>query len=190
MIEAFLKSIERLESLIRLKNDSKRAIFVDHVDPIYREVSLIANDYQTILADIRNELQQFDFSKGSGSQIISMLVKRRREHERTRESLKKYSVSLKQNNRRDDIQKFAVAVFGLLNIEPVTIEMIQDLASKQTPRLSTATTSLISDLTKVSITPESKRRALILINHYHKKIDKHLDLVTEAYFDLKTKCLV
>lgn len=190
VMDIFLKSIERLDGLVRLRHDLNRTIFTDHVDPMYKDLALIVDDYHAILEDVRNVLQEFDFSKGSGSHIVSMLIKRRQEQEGRRQNLRRYSMSLKENNRRDDVQKFAAAVFNLLNIEPVSVEIIQNLAGRRTPRLSTATTALISDLTKISITPESQRRALILINHYKKKIDWHWDLVSQAYFDLRTKYLI
>lgn len=104
--------------------------------------------------------------------------------------MKRYSKILGENNNRNDIQKFAGTVFDLLNIEPVTKEMIRGLAEKRTSQSpATAATSLISDLTKVSITPESKRRALALIGIYKKKIDYHWDLASRAYYSLKTKYL-
>jgi len=184
-----LKLMDKVESLIRLKHDINRNLFTDHIEPIYRDLGIVVDNYHSILDEVNTVLRDFDFSKESGSRIVSMLIKRRKEHERTRESLKRYSEILGENNNRGDIQKFSGLVFDLLSIEPVTIEMIRGLADKQTPRTSTATTSLISDLTKISITPESQRRALILIGHYKKKIDHHWDLASRSYFALRTKYL-
>lgn len=192
MIDIIFRLVDKLEGLdglIRLKHDVNRNFFADHVDPIYKDLGIVVENYHSILDEVNAVLHGFDFSKESGSRIVSMLIKRRKEHERTRESLKRYSKILGNNHNRGDIQKFAGAVFDLLNIEPVTIDLIRGLAEKQTPRTSTATTSLISDLTKISITPESQRRALVLIGHYKKKIDHHWDLASRAYFQLRTKYL-
>lgn len=193
MIDIFLKLVDQLEGLdglIRLKHDINRNLFKDHIDPIYKDLGVIVDNYHSILDEVNGVLHNFDFSKESGSRVVSMLIKRRKEHEQTRESLKRYSKILADNNNRNDVQKFAETVFNLLNIEPVTVEMIRGLADKRTPQSSaTATTSLISDLTKVSITPESKRRALALVGIYKKKIDYHWDVVSRAYYALKTKYL-
>ena len=193
MIEIFLKLVEQLEGLdglIRLKHDINRNLFKDHIEPIYKDLGVIVDNYHSILDEVNGVLNDFDFSKESGSRVVSMLLKRRLEHEQTRESLKRYSKILGENNNRNDIQKFAGTVFDLLNIEPVTKEMIRGLAEKRTSQSpATAATSLISDLTKVSITPESKRRALALIGIYKKKIDYHWDLASRAYYSLKTKYL-
>ena len=189
MIDIFLKIIDDLEKLTRLKIDFDRKMFEDHIDPIYKDLKLIVDNYHSILKDVKNSLQETDFSRASTNRIVSMLIERRQEYGRVRGEIKRYSKTLKENNNRDDIQKFAIATFDLLNVEPVTMEMIENITGKQPPKATNATISLIWDLTRIPITPSSQKGVLGLVKFYSKEIDRHWDIVSQYYFELRTKYL-
>lgn len=191
MIETtFLNILDNLVKLKQFKSDSDRKLFENHIAPIYNDSRTIIDNYHEILRDVQAKLKETDFSQTSTHTIILMLVQRREEHERIRGEVKKYSKTLTRGNYSKDIQIFATAVFNLLNIEPVTTEMIQCFMLKPHPKTKTATTSLIWDLSKVlEANSNSQKAALSLVKHYIKEIDEHWDTVSESYFELRAKYL-
>jgi hypothetical protein len=190
MLGAIQDILENLIKLAQFKSDSDRKVFETHVDPIYQDLKVIVANYHEILREIKITIQETVISPDSSRSIVSMLIERRREHEMTRAEVKRYANALKVNYHSKEIQEFATATFNLLNIEPVTVEMIQCFKETPPPKLKTATTSLIWDLSKVlPPSADSPRGALSLIRHYEKEIDDLWEAASQSYFELRTRYL-
>jgi hypothetical protein len=52
MVELFLKLIDRLIDLLERQKKSKRAIFTDHIEPLFTDLAQIHSDYLTSLNEI------------------------------------------------------------------------------------------------------------------------------------------
>jgi len=190
MLDIIHEILENLLKLAQIKSDKDKNIFDSHIDPIYRDLQLVVANYREILGDVRKQLRENPVSQASTRKIVSNLIEQRKEQAVIRAELKQYAKSLKENTQIREVQNFASAVFDILDIEPVTSEMISQFVQKSPPKTSTATTSLVWDLSKVlHPSPISLRGALSLIKHYEKKIDTLWEVVSQRYYDLKVKYL-
>ena len=188
MIDTLLSIVDNLTKLTQYKYEIDRKAFENHIEPIHDSLQKIVMNYQAILTDVINNLQMNDYSPAASKEIISMLTKRRMEYEQTRIGMKKYSKVLKEKNLGKEVQKFASATFNLLDIEPVTPEIIKHFPSERPSRTKTAASSLIFDLKKMHDT-DSKRGILSLAKYYKKEINKHWDSVNQSYYELRIKYL-
>ncbi len=190
MIDIFLRVVDNLVKLTQFKFDIDRKVFENHIEPIYTDLKKIVDDYHTILKDVINSIQTSDLSQSPPKDIISMLSKRRSDYAQMRDGVKKYSKVLKESKCSKDIQKFAAATFDLLDVEPVTPEVIKYFTDKKISRTKTAASSLIIDLTKIhDNSPSSKRSVLSLAKYYTKEIDKRWENVSQSYYELRIKHL-
>jgi len=188
MLDAIKEILENLIKLAQFKSDYDQKVFKNHIDPIYKNLHIIVRNYHEILSDLKRQLQKTTISQTSAHKIVSTLIERRREHELIRAELKRYAKALEENTRAKEVQNFAKAVFDVLDIEPVTSEMISKLVQKSPPRTNTATTSLAWDLSKI-LPPSatSVRGAIGLIGYYEKEIDRLWDVASQRYYELRTR---
>ena len=96
MLELVLKLIEHLQDLLKLRDANSRAIFTDHIEPIYRDIKTIYDDYvlafqktRGALLDVRTPL----------SSIVHDLKLERQRNLRLRQELVAYSNAFRSSMR-------------------------------------------------------------------------------------------
>jgi hypothetical protein len=188
MLEAIQEILENIIKLAQFKSDYDRKVFETHIDPIYKNLHIVVDNYREILKDLNTRLQEPGLSQEAARKIVSGLIEQRRKHAIARAELKRYAKALKENTRSKEVQNFAAAVFDILDIEPVTSEMIEQFSDK--PKTRTATTSLAWDLSHVLAPSTGSLRGVFgLIRHYETKIDGLWDVASQRYYELRSRYL-
>lgn len=140
MLDLFLKLIDRLIDLVKERAQTRRALFTDIVEPLFRDLEPVADDYFAFFDSIRADLA------AAGPRDVSLLVdkaKRGREANlRAREKVRSLSKAiLEAVNDGDVVAHFAAQVlvfFGSFELRPsravrivALLDQLSDLDAKQ-----------------------------------------------------------
>jgi len=88
MIDLFLKLLEHLQTLLKTRNANNREIFSDHIEPIYKSIQTVYDDYVAAFEATRVLLTDDGTALET---IVADLKTKRKENHRLRQELVTYS---------------------------------------------------------------------------------------------------
>src|SRR5262249_55234711 len=90
MVDAIIRVIDRLIQLVEIRKRFNRQMFEDHIDPIYKDLQIVIDDYREIILAIETIL-----NRGVKPQkVLEELITRREKYARVRDEIKKYAEAL------------------------------------------------------------------------------------------------
>jgi len=87
MIDASVRIIDRIVSLVRSRQDSNRRLVKDHIDPLFKEMTHIHSDYIQSFTSILSELENSDDAEA----IVALLRGKKQELEYLRVKVHAYA---------------------------------------------------------------------------------------------------
>jgi hypothetical protein len=96
MLELVLKLLEHLHTLLKMRDAGNRATFEDHIQPIYRDIKTVYDDYTAAFKATRHSLINPDVPLDS---IIQELRAKRDFNPRLRQELVSYSEIFQESGR-------------------------------------------------------------------------------------------
>ena len=121
MLELILKLLEHLGALLKLRDASNRTAFVDHIEPIYRDIKVVYDDYTAVFKATNTSLLD---EKVSLDSIIKALKSKRSVNERLRQELVSYSHTFRTSGRfPEEFSTFCFYASSIILSEPTDVEM-------------------------------------------------------------------
>jgi hypothetical protein len=136
MIDALIKVIDRLIQLVETRKRFNRQMFEDHIDPIYKDLQAIVDDYREIILAIETKL-----NRGKTEKVLKELITRREKYARVRDEVKKYADALANAKLNEDVYNFAQSCGNLFLFEPTM---------RRGSPVRSALTSLLDDIAFVT----------------------------------------
>jgi len=182
MVDAIIRVIDRLIQLVEIRKRFNRQMFEDHIDPIYKNLQIVIDDYREIILAIETKL-----NRGVKPQeVLEELITRRERYARVRDEVKKYAEALANAKAKlnEHVYEFARSSRDLFLFEP-TMQL------RASP-IRSALSSLIDDLAYAIEHPDSCGPHVIgrvLIGRYKAGIAYHWDDISSKYFQLRAEYL-
>jgi hypothetical protein len=111
MLELFLKLVEKVTDLLKERQKSRRAVMDDVIDPLFKEMPLVVQDYLSLFAKAEEHLRR---SSGPGDSqlhdVISDLKSRREKFLAIRIKLREMASLIQLEFSDERIVGFAVSV--------------------------------------------------------------------------------
>lgn len=179
-MELILKLLEKLRGLLELQKNLTRAVFEDHIEPIYSMVGKVTNDYLRLFEQMRNQLADDSISLLI---ILKKRVNRRKKLELVRKGLAKCSNSL-YDFSGDQIEEFACLCKRLIIFHPICGWTSDSIGRAKA-------TSLIDIIERAinSNDPGIRNKLLQRVNRCIKDTKMIWSDITDLYILLKRKML-
>ena len=87
MIDLALKVIDRFISLAKYRSENQRAFFIDHIDPLYKEIETIHKNYTSSFNDFINKVDEID----DKNELIKYVINTKSEYEYLRIKARSYA---------------------------------------------------------------------------------------------------
>src|SRR5438034_4295894 len=121
MLELILKLLEHLGALLKLRDASNRAAFVDHIEPIYRDIKVVYDDYMAVFKATSTSLLD---EKVPLDSIVKALKSKREVNERLRQELVSYSHTFLARGRfPEEFSTFCFSASSIILMNPQHVEM-------------------------------------------------------------------
>lgn len=119
MLELTLKLLEHLGTLFKMRDTANHAAFAGHVEPIYRDIKTVHDDYTAAFKATRTSLRDEGVPLDS---IIKQLKAKRETNERLRQELVSYSNMLHESRDfSDDFSTFCDHTSSIILAEPTSV---------------------------------------------------------------------
>jgi len=188
MLTLLLSLLDRLAKLAELREGATRRRFEDHVEPIYRDLRIVYDDYRAILSKV--EIQFSDPAIPIES-IANELRDQREKNLRLRDELRRYSGSL-QNAPKSEITDFVEAAMKLLRMEPTTPDdrMIR-VDSPVYKLLREVENRGLSpgDIVDLGVPNWNRQQFLEMVGAYEGTINRAWEHVSRVYYHLRSTSL-
>jgi|LGVF01.1.fsa_nt_gb hypothetical protein len=80
MLDLLLKLIDKLVELLKEREAANRRMFEDHIEPIYKDVQTIVDDYRQVLSSVMQQLEDptipLDGSPYKTMQVVKKMLGR------------------------------------------------------------------------------------------------------------------
>ena len=177
MLDIAMHILDKLIDLTKLRSDKRKAVFTNHIEPIFEMVKAVYTDYQDMLNDVEEAI---DAGK-SRNELVELVKKRRRLEERTRIELEKYTEHfLYWKPEDDELHDFAFWSHMLIAGDPAALGR---------RIFTTQATSLINDLTMMAPDGQPFYKPSIIVGRYQNDLRYSYKRVSDAYYQLKIKLL-
>jgi len=195
MLELILKLLDNLRMLLELRDKEHLAAFQDHVEPIYRDIKAVYDDYLVVFKVTRDGLLD---DKVPLASIIAQLKSRRDTNQRLRQELVAYSEALKSSKRfPSDFSNFCNHISWIIQTEPTDLKMPAGPATTQI----TGFISFLEEWSGASSRRpgsyqewpsselEFRQFAAARLDSTINALTQHWQLAMNAYFELRVKYL-
>lgn len=121
MIDTALKLIDRFVELKKIPKEIKREQFINIIDPIYQDASIVADDYFKLFSELLGKIEAAD----DVQEIILWLEQRRLEFAKVRISLRVHAKNvdpLSTDSEPDSIERFRLGVLDIMRGGLSTVE--------------------------------------------------------------------
>lgn len=121
MLDLFLSLLTHLQTLLKTRNANNRAIFNDHIEPIYGGIQTVYDDYVATFERTRGLLRDDGTSL---ELIIAELKTKRKEKKRLRQELVTYSTVFERSARfPEEFSTFCFYSSKIILREPTALDV-------------------------------------------------------------------
>ena len=187
MLTLLLSLLDRLAKLAELREEATRRRFEDHVEPIFRDLRIVYDDYRAILSKVEVQLSD----PGTPIESIANELRDQREKNlRLRDELRRYSGSL-QNAPKSEITDFVAAAMKLLRMEPTTPDDRMRVDSPVYKLLTEVERRGLSpgDIVDLGVPNWNRQQLLEVVGDYEATVNRAWEHVSRVYYHLRSTSL-
>jgi hypothetical protein len=185
MLDAFLQVVKHLILLANERRNVDRALFSDHIEPIYTKLREVVEDYREVFGEIRRKLEG---KETTVQDIIENLAQRRRRLALVREELRQYADAVIESRVSKKVEPFCWACLGLVSSEPSS-----DAPEGEPKKGLSLSVGLLNDMQfyheREPRDPIHRSDYIDLVNRYLQRAESAWGEVMTEYFALRTSLL-
>ena len=192
IIALLLRAADHISRLIEKPEERTRALFLDHIDPLYQDLRRIMDDYRQILDWALTQLKDVSVPVG---ELSAKLRQKREQNLRLREEMRKYTTRLLSKFADDQIEKFCISALKLLVMNPTT--QGEDISLDFRGGIQDSPVYVLvreyEDRSPAQYTDvrEDHRELLKCVTEdYQRRLNNRWEMLSEIYYELRTELLV
>jgi hypothetical protein len=188
MISLIIDIIKQIAGLVKHRKQSKRQLFIDHIDPIYQNVKIINGQYTALFEKLRKDFSNTDVPIKTA---ILNFNSHRKEDALLRKEIFFTSDTIKDSKLPVEIREFCGDICEMLSVRNNLNKSFKKNFLPPILQPATRATNLMADI--VYLLRENIRRkkksyrtsCITIIDWYQKNLSESFETISRKYANLK-----